>query len=83
MTAQTEAERRNRFLADLGEALGSTLELDEMLRRLAALAVPTLADWCVIDLVTDGGPVHRVALHHPTATWSDAALSSTGATRRT
>lgn len=74
VTAQTEGEHRNRFLADLGEALGSTLELDEMLRRLAVLTVPTLADWCVIDLVTEGGPVHRVALHH-----SDSELVRRGA----
>src|SRR5581483_1472589 len=46
--ARDAAERHAARLAVLSHAgveLGSTLEVDEALRRLAALAIPTLADW--------------------------------------
>ena len=35
-----------------------------MLRRLAELTVPVLADWCVVDFLTDDGKVERVAAAH-------------------
>jgi signal transduction histidine kinase len=43
-----------RFLAHAGETLGSSLEYEETLRRVCRLAVPLLADYCVVDLLDDG-----------------------------
>jgi PAS domain S-box-containing protein len=54
--ARAEAERvqeRLRLLADATELLVATLDIDETLSRLVELAVPRLADWCVVHLIAD------------------------------
>jgi PAS domain S-box-containing protein len=58
------AERRERFLSEAGALLGSTLDYEQTLQHVAALVVPTLADWCALDLVEPGGGLQRVALAH-------------------
>lgn len=53
----TERERyrqRSEFVAETGRLLGSSLQTGETLIGLTELAVPRLADWCVIDLVEHG-----------------------------
>lgn len=55
------SERRATFLANAGVVLASSLDYATTLQRLAALAVPELADYCVVDLVNDDGQVSRVA----------------------
>jgi len=61
--ARAEAERvqeRLRLLADATERLVATLDIDEALSRLVELAVPRLADWCVVQLLA-GSPGDPVA----------------------
>jgi len=62
-----ENERRRReqldFLVEASEALVSTLDVDTTLERLAALAVPRVADWCSIDLVSEDGLRNVVVAH--------------------
>ena len=56
-SARAEAERaRNRyqFLADVGLAFEHALELDEALATLARVAVPVLADLCIVDFLDEG-----------------------------
>jgi signal transduction histidine kinase/DNA-binding NarL/FixJ family response regulator len=55
-----ERERWSAFIHRALAALTSTLELPLTLRTLAQLAVPTLADWCVIELIGEDGEL-RVA----------------------
>jgi PAS domain S-box-containing protein len=55
-----EANRRSRFLAEASAALDASLDLDTTLAELAHLMVPRLADWCVIELIDEGG-ARRVA----------------------
>lgn len=57
------ARARLRLLADVGAALGSVLEPDEALRRLARLVVPQLADACVVDVLEEDR-VRRLAVVH-------------------
>ena len=64
VTAATDAERRQRYLTESGEALATSLDLDETFQRIAELAVPELADWCAVDVVGYGGVLRRVALAH-------------------
>ncbi|HEU5317363.1 MAG TPA: PAS domain-containing sensor histidine kinase [Chloroflexota bacterium] len=47
------ADDAMRLLAEAGAALSASLDLDETLRRVARLALPSLADWCQIDLAVD------------------------------
>ena len=49
------------FLAEASAVLGSSLDYETTLASVARLAVPALADWCVIDVVDDVGAVRRVA----------------------
>src|SRR5215208_2604441 len=49
------ADEGVRFLAQAGEALAGSLDWEETLVQVAQLAVPTLADWCVVDVLEDDG----------------------------
>jgi signal transduction histidine kinase len=70
-----EAERESRreaetayaqvsFLARASELLGSSLDYESTLERLAQLAVPALADEVLIDMVAEEGGLKRLATAH-------------------
>lgn len=63
-----EAERRARtelsFLLEANRLLSSSLDLDEALGTLAALVVPTMADWCGVEMKADSGVIEQRALAH-------------------
>ncbi|MEU6105763.1 SpoIIE family protein phosphatase [Streptomyces flaveolus] len=52
------------LLAETTTQVTSTLNVDETLRRLVALVLPRLADWAVIDLITEHEEVWRTAVVH-------------------
>jgi len=54
---------RARLLATAGRVLGSSLDLGATLRRVAELAVPRMADWCIVELL-EGGALVELALAH-------------------
>jgi PAS domain S-box-containing protein len=64
VTEAKEAELHQRFLAEAGEALASSLQYEETLQRIAQLSVPDLADWCAVDMVDASGRPHLVAVAH-------------------
>jgi len=45
------SEQRAYFLAEASRLLSASLDYPAALKNMAALAVPTLADWCVVDVV--------------------------------
>jgi PAS domain S-box-containing protein len=49
------SEQRRAFLADVSATLASSLDYDWTVTKLARLAVPYLADGCVVDLVEASG----------------------------
>jgi len=51
-----------RFLAEAGTVLASSLDYETTLRSVARLAVDRLADWCVIDMIETTGAVKRLEL---------------------
>ncbi|WP_437654390.1 GAF domain-containing protein [Sorangium sp. So ce1182] len=62
----TELERQQatlRLLSEAGAALSNSLDHEVRLAHLTHLAVPTLADWCAVDML-NGGVIERVAVHH-------------------
>jgi len=63
-TALNVTHERLSLLADATSVLTATLDLGEALHRLASITVPRLADWSVVDLLTDSGEVQRAALAH-------------------
>ena len=67
------AQRRWAFLAEAGAILSSSLDYETTLRSVARLAVPTLADWCSVDIVGDDGEIHALAIAHRDAAMMKAA----------
>jgi PAS domain S-box-containing protein len=47
------AARRTQLVADVTAALVETLDAEEAVGRLAQLAVPALADWCIVTITHD------------------------------
>jgi PAS domain S-box-containing protein len=64
VTEVKRAEVTQRFLAQAGEVLASSLDYEETLNRVAQLAVPDLADWCSVSMPDEHGFLRPVALAH-------------------
>jgi GAF domain-containing protein/CheY-like chemotaxis protein/two-component sensor histidine kinase len=56
--------RRARLMADVGTLLSSSLDHQGVLRQLSELLVPTIADWCAVDVLDELGNVQRLAAFH-------------------
>ena len=61
---RNQAEEAQRFLAEVGALLSSSLDYRTTLTSMARLVVPTLADWCAIDLLSEDGSAERLAVEH-------------------
>ncbi|HEX9425593.1 MAG TPA: ATP-binding protein [Pyrinomonadaceae bacterium] len=55
-----EAQRRLRFLWEAGNLLSGSLEYEITLKNVARLAVPELADYCLIDIIDEDKAIRRV-----------------------
>ncbi len=66
VTDARRAAEITRLLAEAGVALASSLDYERTLDTVARLAVPVLADYCVIDLLDAAAPggMRRVATAH-------------------
>ncbi len=53
-----------RFLAEASTVLASSLDYKTTLAHIAQLAIPQLADWCVVDIADDDGVLRRLAVAH-------------------
>jgi len=63
ITDLKQAEETQRLLAEAGRVLAGSLDYEETLRRVARLAVPDLADWCMVDVLGESG-LERLAVAH-------------------
>jgi PAS domain S-box-containing protein len=64
ITDRKRVERSQRFLAQAGAILASTLDYEMTLSSVAGLTVPELADWCVVYIRDEGGSVRRIEVAH-------------------
>ncbi|HYD35220.1 MAG TPA: PAS domain S-box protein [Vitreimonas sp.] len=64
MTEIKQTEEALRFLADATGVLASSLDYETNLRQVAELAVPTIADWCIVHLLEGDGSLSVSALSH-------------------
>jgi PAS domain S-box-containing protein len=64
VTREKQREANLRFLAETSTALALTLNYEITLQNIARLAVPTLADWCVVDEIAPDGTLQRLAVAH-------------------
>lgn len=58
------AERTQRFFLDASAVVSGSSGFADTLVSLAAVAVPTLGDLCLVDVVEDSGEIRRVAAVH-------------------
>src|SRR5262249_50478289 len=64
ITERKRAEEVQRFLAEASDLLAASLDYETTLVTVARLAVPRLADWCLIHLLNADQSMRRVALTH-------------------
>ena len=61
---QKRAEGMLGFLAEVSTVLASSLDYETTLAAVARLAVPHVADWCVVDIAEPDGSIRRLAVAH-------------------
>src|SRR5215213_5673496 len=64
ITSHKRSELAERFLSESSRLLASSLDPDEVLERVAHLAVPEVADWCAVVVLRADGELEQVALAH-------------------
>ena len=55
---------RNEFIASANDLFAQSLDYEQTLRNLTAMAVPRLADWCAVDMLENEGGLRRLAVAH-------------------
>jgi serine phosphatase RsbU (regulator of sigma subunit)/PAS domain-containing protein len=74
ITAHKRAELSQGFLSRSSHVLSGWLDSKELLRRVARLAIPEMADWCAVDLLKADGRLERVELAHADPDLREQAL---------
>ena len=64
VTERRQVEQARDFLAEASRILASSLDYEQTLATVAKLAVPRLADWCAVDVLTEDGELRRLAVEH-------------------
>lgn len=77
ITERKRAEETQRFLADAGEVLASSLDYAATLDGLVRLALPRLADWCAVDVRDEDGTIRRLQVAHRDPGLAETALALT------
>jgi PAS domain S-box-containing protein len=75
ITERKRAEEAARFLGDATTMLASSLDYGLTLESVARLAVPYVADFCLVHMLEDDGSIHRMIVAHQDpareAAWRD------------
>jgi PAS domain S-box-containing protein len=64
ITDRKRIERSQRFLAQAGSILASSLDYEKTLASVAGLTVPELADWSVVYVREDDGSLRKLEVAH-------------------
>ncbi|HVT44293.1 MAG TPA: 6-phosphofructokinase [Thermoanaerobaculia bacterium] len=66
ISERKRAEAHLKFLASASELFATSLDFDTTMKNIVTLAVPTLADWAVVDIAgrEPDQPYHRLAMIH-------------------
>ncbi|NWJ95981.1 MAG: DUF4118 domain-containing protein [Chloroflexi bacterium] len=68
VSVREQQDAREHFLADASKTLVSTLDYESMVQNVAQLAVPFLADWCIVYIRQENGSVQRLSVVHSDST---------------
>ncbi|MFT4048484.1 MAG: SpoIIE family protein phosphatase [Solirubrobacterales bacterium] len=63
-TERKRTELSQAFLADASAKLAVSLDFDSVVHAIANAAIPTIADWCTVELAGPGGAIETVAVAH-------------------
>lgn len=64
VTAQRRIENEQKFLAEVGSVLASTLDYEETAKSVAKVLIGELADFCIVESEEERGQVHRLVVAH-------------------
>lgn len=64
ITEKKRTEENLKFLSHASELLSSSLDYNKTLTTIAQLAVPQIADWCTIDMLTKAGEPELLVVAH-------------------
>ncbi|MGH7506440.1 MAG: PAS domain-containing sensor histidine kinase [Longimicrobiales bacterium] len=64
LSFRKQAEQARKVLADAGAVLASSLDYESTIRTLVHVAVPSLADCCLVDVVEEDGSMRRIEAAH-------------------
>jgi PAS domain S-box-containing protein len=64
ITERRRAEEVQRFLAEASGVIASSLDYETTLASVARMSVPTLADWCAVDVIEEDKTLKRLAVAH-------------------
>jgi PAS domain S-box-containing protein len=64
ISERRRTEATLRFLAEVSDALSSLVDGASTLQKLADLAIPEIADWCVAHTIQPDGSIQQVAISH-------------------
>jgi PAS domain S-box-containing protein len=59
-----DQQEKLKFLDEAGMLLSSSIDYESALQSVASLAVPYLADWCIVDIANEEGQLIRLANAH-------------------
>jgi PAS domain S-box-containing protein len=77
VSASRRVAQAQEFLIQAAKELNSSLDYRATLATVARLAVPSIADWCAVDIIEDG-EINRLAIAHvdPEVAWVEGAQRS-------
>jgi PAS domain S-box-containing protein len=78
VTESRRQEQRLSVLARAGEVLAGSLEVERTLVEVAQLAVPAVADWCMVYVGEPDGEIRRIAIEHSGGRGADVAARLQG-----
>ncbi|MBD0372418.1 MAG: PAS domain S-box protein [Pyrinomonadaceae bacterium] len=64
ITERRRVDVVQRFLAEAGAVIASSLDYEATLASVARMSVPTLADWCSVDVYDEDHTLKRLAVAH-------------------
>jgi PAS domain S-box-containing protein len=64
ITERRRATQRSAFLSEVGAVLAGSLEYAATLKTVVNMAVPSMADWCAVDILTEERKLERLAVAH-------------------
>jgi len=64
ITERQRASQHAALLAEIGVVLAGTLQYQATLKTVANMAVPAIADWCAVDILTEERKLERLAVAH-------------------